>query len=112
VTDDSVVTEHSITAFLLARIAEDEAIAQAALEPWAGEDDGATIGDFSRESFVFVKHFGPDRVLADCEAKSRIINLHNPCADWSYGDATTCPELVALASVYADHPDYRDKWRA
>jgi hypothetical protein len=60
----------------------------------------------------------PDRVLAECAAKRRIVELHSgendtPCQSWA-GNYTyePCPTLRALASVYADHPEFREEWRA
>jgi len=50
--------------------------------------------------------------LAICEALRRILALHNPCDDWSYGDASTCPELRSIAAIYADRPDFCEEWRA
>lgn len=62
-------------------------------------------------------------VLADVEAKRRIVELHAPadddpggpvyCPECSRYDGTgkLCPTLRLLALPYADHPDYRDDWR-
>ena len=50
------------------------------------------------------------RIDAECAAKCRIVELHRDCDDVAYGDDSTCPELRALATVYADHPDYRQEW--
>ena len=101
----------TLTGFLLARIAEDEAL----------------------------KHGGyPGRVLAECEAKRRIVEAHPLVTDqrrlvpaWPGSapgvacancggnpvdssapieDIGPCDTLLALAAVYADHPDYRQEW--
>lgn len=53
----------------------------------------------------------PARVLAECEAKRRIVERHSSCDDVSFGDASICPEIVTLAAIYADHPDYQEAWR-
>lgn len=72
----------------------------------------------------------PSRVLAECEAKRRIVEMHRadgaPVVDllgmeyefcWTCSDsgpdaqAWPCDTIKALAAVYADHPDYRDEWR-
>lgn len=66
----------------------------------------------------------PARVLRDCEAKRRIVDAHSferlptdddepeafsDCADcWQ---TVPCLTLRHLATVYADHPDYRDEWK-
>ena len=100
----------TLTDFLLARIAEDEADARAGL-----------VAE------------GSWRVLAECEAKRRIVELHSireaspSCSQCGGYTATTdgqrgivhhgyaipwpCPTLRALALPYADHPDYREDWR-
>lgn len=132
-----------LTDFLLARIAEDEHAARAASPgPWVstthrhvqtgepvlfevhpvatlGGDGGGgvdTMGDAEH-----VARHDPNRVLAECEAKRRIVGLHT--YEWMGPDDAAekgcehdydpwpCPTLRNLASVYADHPDYRDEWR-
>ncbi len=52
-----------------------------------------------------VEVYGPDvaaRVLREVEAKRAIV------AGWSFQAEST---LRYLATVYADHPDYREEWR-
>lgn len=102
-----------LAAFLLARIAEDEHRA-------LGRRD----------------HNAPSArvyALAECEAKRRIVALHSEtsemrdygnwephlcrsCGGQGYNDfdgiAYPCDTIKALASVYADHPDFREEWRA
>lgn len=101
----------TITEFLLARVAEDEEAALDGFSPWA---------------------------LAECEAKRRIVEAHpasRPSPPAAYnprepacGTCVTqvgnglrfprveihlphpCPTLLALASAYANHPDYRQEW--
>lgn len=80
----------TLTDFLLARIAEDEADVA---------DPAAAL------------HYAPDRVLAECEAKRRIVERHSGCDEVSYGDTSTCPDARDLALPYADHPDYRPEWK-
>lgn len=65
----------------------------------------------------------PARVLAEVEAKRRIVSLHHEPVSWQPGrdpscssidyaeDSTDCETLRALALPYADHPDYREEWR-
>jgi hypothetical protein len=61
----------------------------------------------------------PARVLAECDAKRRIVELHDgeavhgcPVAPdetvWTEGP---CPTLRTLALPYANHPDYQPGWR-
>jgi hypothetical protein len=105
-------TAESITDFLRARIAEDEAEAR----------------------------WDPDRLRAECEAKRTIVDLHWKVqfTDVSIGlrdidvcwichgmldvdgdlkrvvnvqERFPCSTIRTLASVYADHPDYQQEWR-
>jgi hypothetical protein len=86
----------TITEFLEARIAEDEAVA---VEPvtdqwsaWAlegGED--VAVSEFASGS--------DDRALAECAAKRQLLRDFDS------------PELLnVLASIYASHPEYRQEW--
>lgn len=125
----------TLTEFLLARIAEDEALAAALLDR-AGErhdevriDRGAWLPDD-----VDAVALGHARVLAECEAKRRIVEMHaehesrvatyrSPrwADDMNEADrlnsrkaearcAATEVVVQALAKVYADHPDYNPEW--
>lgn len=87
----------TLTEFLLARIAEDEATAN-------------NVTRFEVRDGIPGKYVIKDRVLAECEAKRRIIGylppVDGPGRDWyRFG-------LLQMASVYADHPDFREEWRA
>jgi hypothetical protein len=83
------------------------------------------------------RDFGPDEtvgtwtawVLAECEAKRRIMNLHSDVLDHGFGDIRhtgmcktcvvgpdefapyPCDTLRALALPYAYYPDYQPEWR-
>jgi hypothetical protein len=100
----------TLTEFLLARIAADERDA--------------------RESENYCPDTGPhvrwdsDRMLAECAANRQIVELHlgewvslinetvcDTCAGGGGFHASwPCNTLRALASVYADHPDYNPAW--
>lgn len=84
----------TLTQFLRARIAEDEATARVAND-W----------NFTAEA----------RVLAECEAKRRIVESAEFVRDTPsiHDDARTFMSNVLrrLAAVYAEHPDYREEWR-
>lgn len=121
----------TLTDFLLARIAEDEAGARAASPgPWriAGTDDErddedtwpgdvlAVDGIKAAESFALtdrqqfataghIARHDPARVLAECEAKRRIVEL----CDGFDEQGREVRQLLALP--YADHPDYREEWK-
>jgi hypothetical protein len=95
-------TKMNITEFLEARIAEDEAKAKARLE---NTQDGHDINTHA------------DRVLAEVVAKRSIIadrkRLDRSAGmdDWYSGYSDANYDAVrALATVYADHPDYRQEW--
>jgi hypothetical protein len=98
----------TLTDFLLARIAEDEAEAQARREHsegcWPNMDNCQShYGDDGKWSW------GPARVLAECEAKRRIVELMSDEVEYVvYSDDV----LRALAQPYADHPDWREEWQA
>ncbi len=121
----------TITEFLLARIAEDEARvavweAGGALWPHQEHDAGECDECDHRRSHRAADDVLQDRVLAECEAKRRIVKREGErlreewrrrsdehrqtFEEWfqpPYG-----PTLRDLASVYADHPDFREEWRS
>ena len=88
----------TLTDFLLARIAEDEAVARSLTYNWSDPQESLRR-----------------RFIADVEAKRRIVEEHDrhrgECdRDYQFGDQP-CETLRALASVYSDHPDYREEWK-
>jgi hypothetical protein len=55
---------------------------------------------------------GAERLLAECEAKRRIVEeIEGTRAPATY-TTRLLTILMHLALPYADHPDYRDEWRA
>lgn len=116
--------------FLLARYAEDEAVAREAIAnegvratpgmpPWPGETYNLSV---LKRGGTLV-YIPTARVLADVEAKRRIVRTSQVASidgDGSLFDrlampavrATLTTVLRALALPYADHPDYRDEWAA
>lgn len=121
--------------FLLARIAEDEVVAQAARPDEYLKTYGRSelkVGATDGYSHVAVT---TTRVLAECESKRRVVDEaakvsglsvmvnveRSNIAYWDIdGDDWAVPEehdaglrlLRLLALPYADHPDYREEWRA
>ena len=90
----------SITEFLEARIAEDEAQAEYV----------QSYGDCMTPTGGYAL-FTPHRVLAECAAKRAIIGW------WTNGvigevevDGELTNPLLPLAAVYADHRDYQQEW--
>lgn len=135
----------TIADFLLARIADDGAVARnwdsdaecRVASMWVSEHsyttiasgrpgqpwfaDGHEVDDPQHVSILF----DPARVLAECAAKRQIVERlhvecsghpgpHMPHADYGPGFCWRADEdsdiLRALASVYADHSDYRSEW--
>lgn len=87
----------TVTEFLEARIAEDEREARVCL----------ASPEHTMRRWV--------RMLAECEAKGRIIDLHaafGHSPEPGAGDAWRAlgVALQDLAGVYADHPDYDKGW--
>jgi hypothetical protein len=146
-----------LTEFLQARLAEDEQVAQAATPgPWSAgeyypdvwEINGPTHniawesrdGDIGRGDATHIVRWDPARVLAEVQAKRRIIEavqrrraghpgrheseegvelesgldfqLYGPCARCDEWNRTTLPIYAArlLAPAYAEHPGYRPEW--
>lgn len=121
----------TITEFLLARIAEDSRLASEA--KWAMQ--GAWFPSADDAVDALVQACSPDRVLAECAAKRAIVEryIHNLSLAESYRNpkwrdamndqdriehrmqearaATSLEACVALAAIYADHPDYQTDWK-
>jgi hypothetical protein len=62
---------------------------------------------------------GNRRVLAEVQAKRRILERHAECGtgygycdDGGHGSPGGCADLKDAAAPYADHPDYRPEWRS
>jgi len=122
----SETIQMTITEFLDARIAEDEAAAKSATNaPWdlMGGNEwlypfGFSIGsddDIRGSDAEHIARHDPARVLAECSAKRAIIAAHkrqenddDPRA-WIVASEIL---LNTLAAVYKDHPGYRQEWAA
>jgi hypothetical protein len=113
-----------ITEFVLARIAEDEAAAQAAL----GQAPSSGLRDFDEgHDAGLAARWSPARVLAECTAKRTIVEAFEELGqfltrasdggteDTAAGVRDMFAGLMiavqAHAGAYADHPDYRPEWR-
>jgi hypothetical protein len=112
-----------LTAFLLARLAEDEnEIGPHWIEERRDEGAGpngigwADVGGIS-DVLMSSQH----RALREVQAKRFIVGEHGGRDPWRVDpcdahDPVTmatvpCDTLKALAAVYADHPDYDEAWR-
>ncbi len=120
----------NLTKFLLARIAEDEAVARAAGSAvWSPGKDGSVderevtkrTADAPDESVVYDEGIGvptrgerdhiatwnPARVLVECEGKRRITNV----VPLSTGAKVMHRKVLGLLALpYADHPEYQQEW--
>ena len=131
------------TDFILARVAEDEEAARAAYaSPWWAKDDGHVwTGDDDpdegptvyvnggiyanqRRTAAHIARHDPDRVLADCRTKRRVVTRHqlrkffhpgpnspSLTCSWCSHVPWPCIDLRDYASIWADHPDYDEAWR-
>lgn len=106
----------TLTAFLLARIAEDEAAVNERTTRLAppGHELYEQFGDFGDDERWMIE-IAAQRLLAECKAKRQIVE--------EYIELAANPDLEArieegveiamehLATVYAAHPDYLEEWR-
>lgn len=117
--------------FLRARLDEDEQTARRVESSWRQIGDTGVIvasdgeraeecanGNWSGIAEHIVRH-DPARVLREVEAKRVLLDDHERfvterrrmMGGWdSYPEAS--PVLVAFASIYAGHPDYRVEWQS
>lgn len=81
----------------------------------------------SEDRMVHIARHDPARILRDIKARRQLVEVHHAdlievvnadreersdywCAECD-GEPFPCRTLRLLASVYADHPGYRAKWR-
>ena len=115
----------SLRDFIAARLEEDRAIAQAAIDDLYGEDD--CWFDTSNEHIgSHYRHHQPSRVLREVTAKRAIlidiVSAMNGMdqqinGEWGIGpmdpaDYESVALLQLLALPYSDHPAYRKEWAA
>jgi hypothetical protein len=115
----------TLTEFLLARIAEDEVVATRPHES-VRDDRRRDMERIEYDDASGYARMGIGRVLAECEAKRRIVAEHPhvengldgrgdgewECRTCSRGtDGWWCSTLRLLALPFADHPDYDPTWR-
>ena len=124
----------SIVEFLRARLDEDEAVAHEAIterrQAYTRKPGYVDQPDYDFTAGVDhppgIVAVGPERVLREVEAKRRIVEQAEEATgldmqvdgEFRVGSRDEVAEpycgdviLCALASVYADHPDYRDEWK-
>jgi hypothetical protein len=101
-----------LVTFLRERLAEDERIATAARSGYFRPE---VLGTFSAVGDMrHVLRHNPARVLADVDAKRRIIGLCDGGAqypDYEGGYQFAWEDTLRLLALpYASHPDYRAEW--
>lgn len=77
-------------------------------------DTGAEIEDVFLGPADHIARFDPERVFAEFRAKQAVVDAYE--AGLEAGASTNYLQglgksIVLLASVYADHADYRESWR-
>ena len=96
----------ALVEFLLARIAEDEAVARYTL------DNHPPFRHAIEDGYLREDYHDPARVLAECEAKRRIVEIHQDWPVLIQTEPTLEPaDPEDLAQPYADHPDFDPAWR-
>lgn len=106
--------------FLLERIAEDEAAVRAYDREWPSSR-GGTIAAAKSDAYIVDTEYAsllvdPSRVLAECDAKRRIIEAHGRLKSPAVFDGLGAHVGLAmamrfLALSHADHPDYQQEWK-
>lgn len=122
-----------LSTWLDERIVEDVRVARDA-DPTL---DGIADSWFTADGDIrFIQHFTSARVLAECEAKRKVIDLHTlpedaelPHGHWEgYGsdevwvrdepnvcpvcnESEPCTTVRLLAVPFAEHPGYRPEWK-
>ena len=101
--------------FLVARNAEDQAAAQVAREagPLVYELRYLLTNGWHPADADHVSRWSPERVVAECAAKQRILNhlnlvLHGPSDSPRYDYAEL--QMREMVQPYADHPDFQPEW--
>jgi hypothetical protein len=137
------MSEPTLTEFLLARIAEDESDAHRAAGGGGYGWDAEPLNHHRAPNSAIDAHIArhdPARVLAECAAKRRIVEIHRMVkfTDVSIGlldvdvccichgmldvdgdlehmvnvqQPFPCSTIRALAAIYADSPEFREEWR-
>jgi hypothetical protein len=130
-------TMDDLTAFISARLSEDEAMAKAAARkrrgPWRVVGDAfravihgsrATLSVADTPGMAIAEHIArhdPARVLREVAARRRTMARHERkpdkqqpwcgwCTDDRHFEAWPCDDIRDLAATWSDHPDYRAGW--
>jgi hypothetical protein len=106
----------TVTEFVLARIAEDEARAtraSSAVASWPMVANEAAR--LSADAGWHVLDHNPARVLAQCAAMRKIVEMFQTArpamGEWESDYASAAYDAVrALASIWSDHPQFDPAW--
>lgn len=109
-----------LSAWLLEQISDDEREEEHLDSGWWEVDS-----DHSETYGAIMRFAGKDRVLAECEAKRKLLALHQhgrltgplasitkiPFTCISCGGVGWCEHVRLLTLPYADQPGYREEWK-
>jgi hypothetical protein len=112
-----------LIAFLRAQLDEDERVALAASGFYDDRDLSAELVEegFDREVGDLAAYWDPARVLAEVEAKRRILGEHRPVEAGDVpglamcfvdNEVMPCDHVRWLAQPYAGREGWREEWRA
>lgn len=116
---------HDLATWLLEQITEDERRAEAMVSAFPDERALTQRGWLNRDPsaapfpetlttadvMAYMLDMGPRRVLAECDAKRRVIRWVNTWPWRPEPPSSVDGLLPALALPYADRPGYREEWR-
>ncbi|MGM9472465.1 DUF6221 family protein [Pseudarthrobacter sp. YS3] len=105
-----------IIEFLRARVIDEKDRARYASEAhptdssWWAFTEPLTQGHYqaTRRAFRHIDKHSPRQVIAECAAKTRIINVIEKQGQQL--DPINACLVRCLAAPYQDHPDYREEW--
>lgn len=112
-----------LSAFVSERLAEDLKVANKVLfacrdssQPWPPEQAPGRGGPALTE---YLRHFSEQRALRQFTALRAILGHHIEVRGWSWppadGDEAVQDALSIvvrnIATIWSDHPDYRDEWK-
>ncbi|WP_189079229.1 DUF6221 family protein [Mangrovihabitans endophyticus] len=111
-----------LVTFIRAQLDEDEGLARTAIgEPWSGTVEiGPNEDDLLCNDSGISRHivrWDPARVLAEVDAKRRVLRLYESSSDAQFPDsdggyASAIEDVMLLLALpYADRPGYRDEWK-
>jgi hypothetical protein len=95
---------HHLTAFIAARLDEDERILADAL-------NGYVRLDADQRWAAFIEHFDESRALREVKAKRLLLRMLISALLDDPADETAQHQARLLAEIYSEHVDWRKEWR-